>query len=81
MPLSDQMTGVTLESCQDIIEQFEPCPENKSKRVLGIDGEWVPGPAVLVLGGRGGGGAQRQPVGLRVAGQVTVFCVPRGGWS
>lgn len=34
------MTGVTLESCQDIIEQFEPCPENKSKGVLGIDGEW-----------------------------------------
>ncbi|ELK23641.1 1-phosphatidylinositol-4,5-bisphosphate phosphodiesterase eta-2, partial [Myotis davidii] len=33
-----QMTGVTLESSQDIIEQFEPCPENKSKGVLGIDG-------------------------------------------
>ena len=33
------MTGVTLESCRDIIEQFEPCPENKSKAVLGIDGE------------------------------------------
>ena len=36
------MTGVTLESCRDIIEQFEPCPENKSKGALGIDGEWVP---------------------------------------
>lgn len=35
------MTGVTLESCQDIIEQFEPCPENRSKGMLGIDGEWV----------------------------------------
>ncbi|XP_015425176.1 PREDICTED: 1-phosphatidylinositol 4,5-bisphosphate phosphodiesterase eta-2 [Myotis davidii] len=33
-----RMTGVTLESSQDIIEQFEPCPENKSKGVLGIDG-------------------------------------------
>nr|XP_010348628.2 1-phosphatidylinositol 4,5-bisphosphate phosphodiesterase eta-2 isoform X5 [Saimiri boliviensis boliviensis] len=33
-----QMTGVTLESCQDIIEQFEPCPENRSKGLLGIDG-------------------------------------------
>ncbi|KAK2105674.1 1-phosphatidylinositol 4,5-bisphosphate phosphodiesterase eta-2 [Saguinus oedipus] len=32
------MTGVTLESCQDIIEQFEPCPENRSKGLLGIDG-------------------------------------------
>lgn len=36
------MTGVTLESCRDIIEQFEPCPENKSKGAMGIDGEWVP---------------------------------------
>lgn len=35
------MNGVTLESCQSIIEQFEPCLENKSKGVLGIDGEWV----------------------------------------
>ncbi|XP_020950864.1 1-phosphatidylinositol 4,5-bisphosphate phosphodiesterase eta-2 isoform X2 [Sus scrofa] len=25
-----KMTGVTLETCRDIIEQFEPCPENKS---------------------------------------------------
>ncbi|XP_074236048.1 1-phosphatidylinositol 4,5-bisphosphate phosphodiesterase eta-2 isoform X1 [Saimiri boliviensis] len=33
-----KMTGVTLESCQDIIEQFEPCPENRSKGLLGIDG-------------------------------------------
>lgn len=35
------MNGVTLESCQNIIEQFEPCLENKSKGVLGIDGESV----------------------------------------
>lgn len=43
------MAGVTLESCRDIIKQFEPCPENKSKGVLGIDGEWGRhcGPAVL----------------------------------
>lgn len=40
-PSLAQMTGVTLESCQDIIEQFEPCPENKRKGVLGIDGEWA----------------------------------------
>uniref|UniRef100_A0A8C3YDT1 Phosphoinositide phospholipase C n=1 Tax=Catagonus wagneri TaxID=51154 RepID=A0A8C3YDT1_9CETA len=33
-----RMTGVTLETCQDIIEQFEPCPENKSKGTMGIDG-------------------------------------------
>ncbi|KAJ8780636.1 hypothetical protein J1605_000679 [Eschrichtius robustus] len=33
-----KMTGVTLESCRDIIEQFEPCPENKSKGTMGIDG-------------------------------------------
>ncbi|KAB0399467.1 hypothetical protein E2I00_015777 [Balaenoptera physalus] len=32
-----QMTGVTLDSCRDIIEQFEPCPENKSKGTMGID--------------------------------------------
>nr|KAF6394917.1 phospholipase C eta 2 [Molossus molossus] len=38
LEVEQKMTGVTLESCQDIIEQFEPCPENKSKRVLGIDG-------------------------------------------
>ncbi|XP_039104378.1 1-phosphatidylinositol 4,5-bisphosphate phosphodiesterase eta-2 isoform X4 [Hyaena hyaena] len=38
LEVEQKMTGVTLESCQDIIEQFEPCPENKSKGVLGIDG-------------------------------------------
>ncbi|XP_023070917.2 1-phosphatidylinositol 4,5-bisphosphate phosphodiesterase eta-2 [Piliocolobus tephrosceles] len=38
LQVEQKMTGVTLESCQDIIEQFEPCPENKSKGLLGIDG-------------------------------------------
>ncbi|XP_008850866.1 1-phosphatidylinositol 4,5-bisphosphate phosphodiesterase eta-2 isoform X1 [Nannospalax galili] len=38
LEMEQKMKGVTLESCQDIIEQFEPCPENKSKGVLGIDG-------------------------------------------
>lgn len=61
-PSLAQMTGVTLESCQDIIEQFEPCPENKSKGVLGIDGEWASlslcHPRRPRVGGRRG-----QPVG------------------
>eukprot|EP00074_Homo_sapiens_P083730 XP_016858362.1 1-phosphatidylinositol 4,5-bisphosphate phosphodiesterase eta-2 isoform X6 [Homo sapiens] len=38
LQVEQKMAGVTLESCQDIIEQFEPCPENKSKGLLGIDG-------------------------------------------
>ncbi|XP_042557931.1 1-phosphatidylinositol 4,5-bisphosphate phosphodiesterase eta-2 [Dipodomys spectabilis] len=38
LEVEQKMKGVTLETCQDIIEQFEPCPENKSKGVLGIDG-------------------------------------------
>uniref|UniRef100_A0A8C4M654 Phosphoinositide phospholipase C n=1 Tax=Equus asinus asinus TaxID=83772 RepID=A0A8C4M654_EQUAS len=38
LEVEQKMTGVTLESCQDIIEQFEPCPENKRKGMLGIDG-------------------------------------------
>ncbi|XP_047727600.1 1-phosphatidylinositol 4,5-bisphosphate phosphodiesterase eta-2 isoform X2 [Prionailurus viverrinus] len=38
LEVEQKMTGVTLESCRDIIQQFEPCPENKSKAVLGIDG-------------------------------------------
>ncbi|ELV14241.1 1-phosphatidylinositol-4,5-bisphosphate phosphodiesterase eta-2 [Tupaia chinensis] len=38
LEVEQKMLGVTLESCQDIIEQFEPCPENRSKGVLGIDG-------------------------------------------
>lgn len=47
------MNGVTLESCQNIIEQFEPCPENKSKGVLGIDGEWALPSAQLLWGAMG----------------------------
>uniref|UniRef100_A0A8C2M5I3 Phosphoinositide phospholipase C n=1 Tax=Cricetulus griseus TaxID=10029 RepID=A0A8C2M5I3_CRIGR len=38
LEVEQKMNGVTLESCQNIIEQFEPCLENKSKGVLGIDG-------------------------------------------
>ncbi|XP_054439407.1 1-phosphatidylinositol 4,5-bisphosphate phosphodiesterase eta-2 [Pteronotus mesoamericanus] len=38
LEVEQKMTGVTLQSCRDTIEQFEPCPENKSKGVLGIDG-------------------------------------------
>uniref|UniRef100_A0A2I3M661 Phosphoinositide phospholipase C n=1 Tax=Papio anubis TaxID=9555 RepID=A0A2I3M661_PAPAN len=38
LQVEQKMTDVTLESCQDIIEQFEPCLENKSKGLLGIDG-------------------------------------------
>lgn len=38
LEVEQKMNGVTLESCQSIIEQFEPCLENKSKGVLGIDG-------------------------------------------
>nr|XP_021511111.1 1-phosphatidylinositol 4,5-bisphosphate phosphodiesterase eta-2 isoform X2 [Meriones unguiculatus] len=39
LEVEQKMNGVTLESCQSIIEQFEPCPENKSKGLLGIDGD------------------------------------------
>ncbi|XP_055275349.1 1-phosphatidylinositol 4,5-bisphosphate phosphodiesterase eta-2 isoform X1 [Moschus berezovskii] len=38
LEVEQKMTDVTLESCRDIIEQFEPCPENKSKGAMGIDG-------------------------------------------
>ncbi|XP_019514133.1 PREDICTED: 1-phosphatidylinositol 4,5-bisphosphate phosphodiesterase eta-2 isoform X2 [Hipposideros armiger] len=38
LEVEQKMMGVTLESCQNIIEQFEPCPENRSKGMLGIDG-------------------------------------------
>ncbi|XP_032157473.1 1-phosphatidylinositol 4,5-bisphosphate phosphodiesterase eta-2 isoform X3 [Mustela erminea] len=38
LEVEQKMAGVTLESCRDIVEQFEPCPENKSQGVLGIDG-------------------------------------------
>ncbi|XP_058160593.1 LOW QUALITY PROTEIN: 1-phosphatidylinositol 4,5-bisphosphate phosphodiesterase eta-2 [Dasypus novemcinctus] len=38
LEVEQKMTGVTLESCRAIIEQFEPCPENRRRGVLGIDG-------------------------------------------
>ncbi|XP_075414369.1 1-phosphatidylinositol 4,5-bisphosphate phosphodiesterase eta-2 [Tenrec ecaudatus] len=38
LEVEQKMAGVTLEGCRDIIEQFEPCPDNKSKGMLGIDG-------------------------------------------
>ncbi|XP_014639296.1 PREDICTED: 1-phosphatidylinositol 4,5-bisphosphate phosphodiesterase eta-2 [Ceratotherium simum simum] len=38
LEVEQKMTGVTLESCRNVIEQFEPCPENRKKGVLGIDG-------------------------------------------
>ncbi|XP_049631251.1 1-phosphatidylinositol 4,5-bisphosphate phosphodiesterase eta-2 isoform X2 [Suncus etruscus] len=38
LEVEQKMAGVTLEGCRDLIEQFEPCPENKKKGVLGIDG-------------------------------------------
>uniref|UniRef100_A0A286XYK6 Phosphoinositide phospholipase C n=1 Tax=Cavia porcellus TaxID=10141 RepID=A0A286XYK6_CAVPO len=38
LEVEQKMQGVTLERCRDIIQQFEPCPENRSKGVLGIDG-------------------------------------------
>ncbi|XP_055984402.1 1-phosphatidylinositol 4,5-bisphosphate phosphodiesterase eta-2 isoform X2 [Sorex fumeus] len=38
LEVEQKMAGVTLEGCRDLIEQFEPCPENKRKGVLGIDG-------------------------------------------
>ncbi|XP_040843702.1 1-phosphatidylinositol 4,5-bisphosphate phosphodiesterase eta-2 isoform X1 [Ochotona curzoniae] len=38
LEVEQKMVGVTLESCRDIIEQFEPCPENRRRGVLGIDG-------------------------------------------
>ncbi|XP_069597728.1 1-phosphatidylinositol 4,5-bisphosphate phosphodiesterase eta-2 [Ranitomeya imitator] len=33
-----KMMNVTKEYCLDIVEKFEPCPENKKEGVLGIDG-------------------------------------------
>uniref|UniRef100_F6R6H3 Phosphoinositide phospholipase C n=1 Tax=Monodelphis domestica TaxID=13616 RepID=F6R6H3_MONDO len=38
LEVEQKMTDVTKEYCLNIIEQFEPCLENKSKEVLGIDG-------------------------------------------
>nr|XP_033777849.1 1-phosphatidylinositol 4,5-bisphosphate phosphodiesterase eta-2 isoform X2 [Geotrypetes seraphini] len=33
-----KMANVTKEFCLEIVNQFEPCPENKNQGVLGIDG-------------------------------------------
>ncbi|XP_029434930.1 1-phosphatidylinositol 4,5-bisphosphate phosphodiesterase eta-2 isoform X2 [Rhinatrema bivittatum] len=33
-----KMANVTKEYCLEIVNQFEPCPENKNQGVLGIDG-------------------------------------------
>ncbi|XP_057182829.1 1-phosphatidylinositol 4,5-bisphosphate phosphodiesterase eta-2a isoform X7 [Triplophysa rosa] len=33
-----KMTGVTKEHCLEIVSKFEPCPENQTLGVLGIDG-------------------------------------------
>ncbi|XP_074074788.1 1-phosphatidylinositol 4,5-bisphosphate phosphodiesterase eta-2 [Macrotis lagotis] len=38
LEVEQKMTDVTKEYCLNIIDQFEPCLENKSKEVLGIDG-------------------------------------------
>ncbi|XP_021099115.1 1-phosphatidylinositol 4,5-bisphosphate phosphodiesterase eta-2 isoform X7 [Heterocephalus glaber] len=38
LEVEQKVQAVTLQSCLDIIQQFEPCPENQSKGVLGIDG-------------------------------------------
>ncbi|XP_043850719.1 1-phosphatidylinositol 4,5-bisphosphate phosphodiesterase eta-2 isoform X2 [Dromiciops gliroides] len=38
LEVEQKMTDVTEQYCLNIIDQFEPCLENKSKEVLGIDG-------------------------------------------
>uniref|UniRef100_A0A4X2M9H3 Phosphoinositide phospholipase C n=1 Tax=Vombatus ursinus TaxID=29139 RepID=A0A4X2M9H3_VOMUR len=38
LEVEQKMMDVTKEYCLNIIDQFEPCLENKSKEVLGIDG-------------------------------------------
>ncbi|XP_011248574.1 1-phosphatidylinositol 4,5-bisphosphate phosphodiesterase eta-2 isoform X5 [Mus musculus] len=48
LEVEQKMNGVTLESCQNIIEQFEPCLENKSKGMLGIDGSREPSPVMEI---------------------------------
>lgn len=36
-----QMTSVSKEHCLEIVSKFEPCPENQTLGVLGIDGKDV----------------------------------------
>uniref|UniRef100_A0A8C8RM00 Phosphoinositide phospholipase C n=1 Tax=Pelusios castaneus TaxID=367368 RepID=A0A8C8RM00_9SAUR len=38
LEIEQKMTNVTREYCLEIINQFEPCPENKQQGALGIDG-------------------------------------------
>ncbi|XP_043918926.1 1-phosphatidylinositol 4,5-bisphosphate phosphodiesterase eta-2 isoform X2 [Protopterus annectens] len=38
LEIEQKMTGVTKEYCLEIVDKFEPCPENKTEAVLGIDG-------------------------------------------
>ncbi|XP_014429861.2 1-phosphatidylinositol 4,5-bisphosphate phosphodiesterase eta-2 [Pelodiscus sinensis] len=38
LEIEQKMTNVTKEYCLEIINQFEPCPENKKQGALGIDG-------------------------------------------
>uniref|UniRef100_A0A8D0HK72 Phosphoinositide phospholipase C n=1 Tax=Sphenodon punctatus TaxID=8508 RepID=A0A8D0HK72_SPHPU len=38
LEIEQKMTNVTKEYCLEIINQFEPCPDNKKQGALGIDG-------------------------------------------
>uniref|UniRef100_UPI00398E56AC 1-phosphatidylinositol 4,5-bisphosphate phosphodiesterase eta-2a n=1 Tax=Pristiophorus japonicus TaxID=55135 RepID=UPI00398E56AC len=38
LEVEQKMTGVTKEHCLEIVDKFEPCPENQKQGVLGIDG-------------------------------------------
>ncbi|XP_072442398.1 1-phosphatidylinositol 4,5-bisphosphate phosphodiesterase eta-2a isoform X4 [Chiloscyllium punctatum] len=38
LEVEQKMTNVTKEHCLEIIDKFEPCPENRKQGVLGIDG-------------------------------------------
>uniref|UniRef100_H3B811 Phosphoinositide phospholipase C n=1 Tax=Latimeria chalumnae TaxID=7897 RepID=H3B811_LATCH len=38
LEIEQKMIDVTKEHCLEIINKFEPCPENQKERVLGIDG-------------------------------------------
>nr|XP_023697268.1 1-phosphatidylinositol 4,5-bisphosphate phosphodiesterase eta-2 [Paramormyrops kingsleyae] len=38
LEIEQKMTSVTKEHCLEIVNKFEPCPENQAQGVLGIDG-------------------------------------------
>ncbi|KAJ8257694.1 hypothetical protein GJAV_G00188690 [Gymnothorax javanicus] len=38
LEVEQKMTSVTKEHCQEIVNKFEPCPDNQQQGVLGIDG-------------------------------------------